>query len=65
MHANIYVGRFKTFIGHEDPEGDWRYGSTLFLTMALEGAEGSASRSGRILPPGKNRHPFYRRLGGP
>jgi hypothetical protein len=27
--------------------------------------EGSASRPGRCLPPGKNRYPLYRRLGGP
>ena len=36
-----------------------------FLTTALEGGEGSASRSGRSLPPGKTRYPLYRRLGGP
>jgi len=33
--------------------------------MALEGVEGSASRPGRSLPPGKARYPLYRRLGGP
>jgi hypothetical protein len=27
--------------------------------------EGSASRPGRSLPPGENRYPLYRRLGGP
>ena len=27
--------------------------------------EWSAARPGRTLPPGKSRHPFYRRLGGP
>jgi hypothetical protein len=27
--------------------------------------EGSASRLGRYLPPGKTRYPLYRRLGGP
>ena len=42
-----------------------RYSSTLFLTSGLEGGEGSASRLGRILPPGKTRYPFYRRMGGP
>jgi hypothetical protein len=36
-----------------------------FWTSALEGGEGSASRPGRILPPGKTRYPMYRRLGGP
>ena len=39
--------------------------STLFLTSALEGGEGSESRPGRTLPPRKTPYPFYRRLGGP
>jgi len=34
------------------------------LTSALEEGEGSASRLGRTLPPGNNRYPLYRRLGG-
>jgi hypothetical protein len=34
------------------------------MTTALEGGEGSASRLGRYLPPGKTRYPLYRRLGG-
>ena len=35
------------------------------MTAALEGGEWPAVRTGRILPPGKARYPFYRRLGGP
>ena len=35
------------------------------MTMALKGSEGSASRPGRSLPPGKTRYPLYGRLGGP
>ena len=35
------------------------------MTTALEGGEWSAARPGRSLPPGKNRYPFCRRLGGP
>jgi len=34
------------------------------MTATLEGGEWSAARPGRTLPPGKNRYPFYRRLGG-
>ena len=60
----INIGRFHPFIGHEGPQGEQRYSSTLFLTSALEGGEGSASRPGRTLHPGKTRSPFYRRLGG-
>jgi hypothetical protein len=35
------------------------------MTTALEGGEGSASRPGRSLPPGKTQYPLYRRLVGP
>ena len=35
------------------------------MTAALEGGEWSAACPSRILPPGKTRYPFYRRLGGP
>ena len=35
------------------------------MTTAVEGGEGSESRPGRSLPPGKTRYPLYRRLGGP
>ena len=55
---------FTLFTGHEGPQGEQRYSSTLFQTCALEGGEGSASRPGSTLPPGKNRYPFYGRLGG-
>jgi hypothetical protein len=40
------------------------YSATLFLTSALEGGEGSASRPGLTLSPGKTRYPLYKRLGG-
>jgi len=35
------------------------------MTAALEGGEWLAAPSGRNLPPGKTRYPFYRRLDGP
>jgi len=61
----MQVGRLHPLIGHEDPYGEQRYSSTLFLPSALEGGEGSASCPGHTLPQGKTRYPFYRRLGGP
>jgi hypothetical protein len=61
----LHAGRFHPFIGHEGPYVQYRYSSTLFLTSALEGGEGSAPRPGRTLPPGKTRYLLYRRLGGP
>ena len=35
------------------------------MSAALEGGDWSAARTGRTLLPGKNRHRFYRRSGGP
>ena len=63
--TSCLVGRFHPFTGHEGPQGEQRYSSTLFQTSALGGGEGSASRPGSTLPPGKTRYPLYRRLGGP
>ena len=37
----------------------------LFLNHGTRRGEGSASRSGHSLPPGKTSYPLYRRLGGP
>jgi len=37
----------------------------LFLDHGTRRGEGSASRPGRSLPPGKSRYPLYSRLGGP
>ena len=37
----------------------------LFLDHGTRRGEGSASRPGRCLPPGKTRYPLYRRLGWP
>ena len=40
-------------------------GSRGIPLIFLEGGEGSASRPGRSLTPGKTRYPLYRRLRGP
>ena len=58
------LGKFHHFIGHEGPYGEYRYSSTLFLTSALEGGEGSASCSAATYTQGKTRYPLYSRLGG-
>ena len=36
-----------------------------FYDHGTRRGEGSASRPGRSLPPGKTQYPLYRRLGGP
>jgi hypothetical protein len=50
--------------GHEGPEGDEIYSSTLSLTSALDADGWSKPRPGRFTPRKENRYPFYRRLGG-
>ena len=47
------------------PYGGRDISSVLSWPTALVGCEGSASRPGPSLPPGKTRYPLYRRLGGP
>jgi len=49
-------------MGHGSPEGDWRYGSTLSLT--LDGGGSSKPSPGRFTPGKGTRYPSYRRLGG-
>jgi hypothetical protein len=47
--TDIYTyGRGRT--DHEGPEGEWRYISTLFITVALDGGGWSTPRSGRFSP---------------
>ena len=57
-------GKGKPRTGHEGPKGEWRYSSTLSLPSALDGV-GGQRHAPAALPPGKTRHPLYRRLGGP
>ena len=49
--------------GHEGPEKEYRYSSTLSLTSALDGVGGQHHASA-ALAPRKTRYPLYRRLGG-
>jgi len=50
--------------GHEDPEGEQMYSSTLPLTSTLDGV-GGQRHAPAILTPEKTRYSLYRRLGGP
>ena len=50
--------------GHEGPEGEQMYSSTLPSASALEGV-GGQRHAPAALRPGKTRYPLYRRLGGP
>jgi hypothetical protein len=60
----IIIGKVQPRTGHEGPEGEHMYSSTLSLTSALDGVGGQCHDPAALLP-GKNRYPLYRRLGGP
>jgi hypothetical protein len=51
--------------GHEGPQREYSYSSTLSLTSALDGVEWLTPRPGSFTAWKKTRYPFYRRLGGP
>jgi len=57
-------GKVHPRTGHEGPEGEKRYSSTLSLTSALN-TVGGQCHALAALPPGKTRYPLYRRLGEP
>ena len=57
-------GKFLPRRGHEGPEGEQMYSSTLSLTSALDRV-GDQRHTPAALPPVKTRYPLYRRLSGP
>jgi hypothetical protein len=59
--AGTRKGKVHPIIGHEGPEGEQRYSSTLSLTSEIDGGEGSTPRPGHFTPGKENR----RRLGEP
>ena len=50
---------------HEAPEIEWRYSSTLSLTLTPDGGGWSTPRTDRFTPGKETRYPLYRRLDGP
>jgi hypothetical protein len=57
-------GKVHPRTGHEGPEGEKRYSSTLSLTSALNGGGWSMPRPGRFTPGKETPYPLYRMLGG-
>ena len=57
-------GKVQPRTGHEGPEGEQMYSSTLPWNSALDGM-GGQRHAPAALPPGKTRFLLYRRLGGP
>jgi hypothetical protein len=64
-NAHQEKGKVLPRTGHEGPEGEWRYSSTLSLTSALDEGGWSTPRPSCFTPRKKTRYPLYRRLGGP
>jgi hypothetical protein len=68
MSRLLHVGKGKGKVlprsGHERPEGEYWYSSTLSLTRALDEGGWSTPRPGRFTPGKETRHPLYRRLDG-
>ena len=64
-YLHEHKGKVHPTTGHEGPEGEWRYSSTLSLTLALDGGGWSMPHPGHFSPRKEIRYPSYRRLGGP
>jgi hypothetical protein len=61
----VLKGKVLPTTGHEGPEGEESYSSTLSLTLALDGGGWPAPRPDHFTPGKETRYPLYRRLGGP
>ena len=60
--AVMYNNKGRSITGHEGPQGEYIYSSTLSLTSALEGGEWSTPRPGRFTP-GKDLVPIVQEAG--
>ena len=67
MRSCILKGKGKGHprTGHEGPEWEEMYSSTLRSTSALDGWRVVNDKPRQLFPPGKTRYPLYRKLGGP
>jgi hypothetical protein len=65
IKADRGKGKVLPRTGHEGPEAEYRYSSTLSLTLALDGGVWSTPRPGLFTPEKETRYPFCRRLGRP
>jgi hypothetical protein len=64
MNQGKVKGKGHLLTGHEVPDVEQRYSSTLSLNSALDGV-GGQRHAPAALPPRKTRYPLYRRLSGP
>jgi len=64
LFSSLKKGKRRPITGHESPEVEYRYSSTLSLTSALD-AVGVQRHAPTALHPAKTWYPLYRWLGGP
>jgi hypothetical protein len=62
MAHPLIKGKVHLVTGHEGAEEEYRYSSTLSLTLAQDGG-GWSMQALAALPPGKTRYLLYRMLG--
>ena len=60
--TNKGKGKVLPRTGHEGPEGEQMYSSTLPSTSAIDGV-GGQRHAPAALPPGMTRYPLYRKAG--
>jgi hypothetical protein len=65
MQIMCYMNTCKTKNVNFDPQGEYRYSSTLSLTSAIDGDGWLTPRPGPFATGKKTRYPLYQRLGGP
>ena len=58
-----FGNKFHHTTGHEDPEKEYWYSSTLSLTSTIDGGAWSTPHAGRFNPGKETRYPLYRWLG--
>jgi len=57
-------GKVQPRTGHEGPEGEQRYSSSLSLTSGVDGVGGQSHAPAALKPVKETRYALYRRLGG-
>jgi hypothetical protein len=62
---NVIKGNVCPVTGHEGPEGEYTYSSTVSLTSAVDGGGWLTPRPGRFTLGKEKRYALYGRLGGP
>jgi hypothetical protein len=57
IYIYIYISKVHLRKGHENPEGQEKYSSTLSLTLGLDGVDGQRHARASLPPPPRERDP--------